>query len=62
MVLNGKTSIEIEEHFNLKLNRVAKSYFANLTKAILGISLDNKIEEFEKAGVFIDNGFPSTCT
>ena len=31
----GKSSIEIEEHFNLELNRKAKSYYANLTKAIL---------------------------
>ena len=47
----AKTSIEIEEHFNLKLNRTAKSYFANLTKAILGIGLNKKIEEFEKADI-----------
>jgi len=47
----GKTSIEIEEHFNLELNRNAKSYFANLTKAILGIGLNKKIEEFEKADI-----------
>ncbi len=47
----GKTSIEIEEHFNLELNRKAKSYFANLTKAILGIGLNKKIEEFEKADI-----------
>lgn len=47
----GKTSFEIEEHFNLDLNKKAKSYFANLTKAILGIGLTKKIEEFEKADV-----------
>ncbi|MBL1281335.1 MAG: hypothetical protein COA33_013735 [Fluviicola sp.] len=47
----GKTSIEIEGHFNLELNRTAKSYFANLTKAILGIGLNKKIEEFEKADI-----------
>jgi DNA mismatch repair protein MutH len=47
----GKRSIEIEEHFNLELNRTAKSYFANLTKAILGIGLNKKIEEFEKADI-----------
>ena len=47
----GKTSIEIEDHFNLELNRKAKSYFANLTKAILGIGLNMKIEEFEKADI-----------
>ncbi len=47
----GKTSIEIEKHFNLKLNRKAKNYFANLTKTILGIGLNKKIEEFEKADI-----------
>jgi len=47
----GKTSIEIEEHFNLELNRRAKSYFANLTNAILGLELGQKIEEFEKADI-----------
>ena len=46
-----KKSVEIEEHFNLELNRKAKSYFANLTKAILGIGLNKKIEEFEKADI-----------
>ncbi|MCG8893964.1 DNA mismatch repair protein [Tenacibaculum finnmarkense] len=47
----GKTPLEIEKNFNLKLNKKAKSYFANLTKAILGIGLNKKIEEFEKADV-----------
>lgn len=47
----GKTSVEIEEDFDLELNRKAKSYFANLTKAILGIGLNKKIEEFEKADI-----------
>ena len=46
-----KTPIEIEKIFNLKLNVKAKSYFANLTKAILGIGLNKKIEEFEKADI-----------
>ncbi|MCT8339149.1 DNA mismatch repair protein [Flavobacteriaceae bacterium TK19130] len=49
----NKTSDEIEEHLNLKLNKRAKSYFANLTKAILGIQLDQKIEEFEKADIIV---------
>ena len=47
----GKTPKEIENICNLKLNRKAKSYFANLTKAILGIELNKKIEEFEKADI-----------
>jgi DNA mismatch repair protein MutH len=49
----GQTPVEIEKYFNLKLNRAAKSYFASLTKAILGISLNKKIEEFEKADIQI---------
>jgi len=47
----GKTPIEIENIFDLELNRKAKSYFANLTRAILGIGLNKKIEEFEKADI-----------
>jgi DNA mismatch repair protein MutH len=47
----GKTAEEIEQSFELDLNRKAKSYFANLTNAILGIELGQKIEEFEKADI-----------
>lgn len=47
----GKTANQIEQSFELKLNRKAKSYFANLTNAILGIELGRKIEEFEKADI-----------
>ncbi|PWH86035.1 Sau3AI family type II restriction endonuclease [Brumimicrobium oceani] len=47
----GCTSIEIENDLSLDLNRKAKSYFANLSKAILGIKLGQKIEEFEKADI-----------
>ena len=47
----GKSAEEIEQSFELKLNRKAKSYFANLTNAILGIELGQKIEEFEKADI-----------
>ncbi len=35
----------------MELNQKAKSYFANLTNAILGIELGKKIEEFEKADI-----------
>ena len=35
----------------LELNPKAKSYFANLTNAILGLKLGQKIEEFEKADI-----------
>lgn len=60
----GKSSTEIESYFKLDLNKKAKSYFATLTKAILGIGLNNKIEEFEKADIQVktvrlkDNGLP----
>jgi len=60
----GKTSNEIERKFELSLNKNAKSYFANLTKAILGIGLNKKIEEFEKADIQVktvrlkSNGMP----
>lgn len=50
-----KTPQEIEEHFGLKLNKKAKNYFSNISntiiKAVLGVELDNKIEEFEKADI-----------
>ncbi len=49
----GKTAQQIEVHFKLELNQKAKSYFANLTKAILGIGLDKRIEEFEKADIIV---------
>jgi len=35
------------------LNRKAKSFFADLTKVILGIKVHQKIEEFEKADIQI---------
>ena len=47
----GKTEEEILQKLDLDLNRKAKSFYANLTKAILGISLDKEIEEFEKAEI-----------
>ncbi|NLB62789.1 MAG: DNA mismatch repair protein [Fibrobacter sp.] len=49
----NKTAQQIEKHFNLKLNQKAKSYFANLTNSILGIGLNKRIEEFEKADVIV---------
>jgi DNA mismatch repair protein MutH len=49
----GKTPLEIEKYFSIELNKKAKSYFANLTKVILGIGLNKKIEEFEKADIQI---------
>ncbi|QTY27978.1 Sau3AI family type II restriction endonuclease [Flavobacterium sp. CS20] len=47
----GKTAEDIENILNLNLNQRAKSYFANLTNAVLGIELGKKIEEFEKADI-----------
>lgn len=47
----GKKVQEIEEYFNLQLNQKSKSYFANLTNKILGLELNQKISEFEKADI-----------
>ncbi len=47
----GKSAEHIEKELTLELNQNAKSYFANLTNAILGIELGQKIEEFEKADI-----------
>ncbi|WP_417889726.1 Sau3AI family type II restriction endonuclease [Xanthomarina gelatinilytica] len=47
----GKSAEQIEKELGLELNQKAKSYFANLTNAILGIELGKKIEEFEKADI-----------
>ncbi|CAN1557629.1 hypothetical protein MCEGE10_02474 [Flavobacteriaceae bacterium] len=37
----------------IEINSKAKSFYANLTKAILGIELDKEIEEFEKAEIIV---------
>ncbi len=47
----GKSAEQIERKLNLDLNRKSKNYFANLTNAILGIKLGQKIAEFEKADI-----------
>ncbi len=47
----GKSAEQIEKGLGLELNQKAKSYFANLTNAILGLKLGLKIEEFEKADI-----------
>ena len=49
----GKTVDQIIAITGIELNKTAKSFYANLTKAILGIELDKVIEEFEKAGIII---------
>lgn len=47
----GKSEEEIVKRLKIEINTKAKSFYANLTKAILGISLEKEIEEFEKAEI-----------
>ena len=47
----GKTIEQILSSTGVLINTKAKSFYANLTKAILGIELDKEIEEFEKAEI-----------
>ena len=47
----GKTIEEILDKTGVNLNTSAKSFYANLTKAVLGIELSKEIEEFEKAEI-----------
>lgn len=49
----NKTVEQILEKTGVKINTTAKSFYANLTKAILGIELDKEIEEFEKAEIIV---------
>jgi DNA mismatch repair protein MutH len=49
----SKTIEEILASTGVELNITAKSFYANLTKAILGIELDKEIEEFEKAEIIV---------
>ena len=49
----GKTEEEIIKILKIKINSKAKSFHANLTKAIIGIELDKEIEEFEKAEIMV---------
>jgi DNA mismatch repair protein MutH len=49
----GKTEEEIVNILKININTKAKSFYANLTKAILGIELDKEIEEFEKAEIIV---------
>lgn len=49
----GKTSSQIESSLHLNLNKNAKNYFANLTNSILGLKLEQKISEFEKADIIV---------
>lgn len=49
----GKSVDQIVAITGVELNTTAKSFYANLTKAILGIELDKEIEEFEKAEIIV---------
>lgn len=49
----NKSIQTIQEELNLSLNQNAKNFYANLSKAILGISLEQEIEEFKKADIII---------
>jgi DNA mismatch repair protein MutH len=49
----GKTEQEIVNILKIEINTKAKSFYANLSKAILGIELDKEIEEFEKAEIIV---------
>ena len=49
----GRTIQEILAITGVELNTKAKSFYANLTKVILGIELNKEIEEFEKAEIII---------
>jgi DNA mismatch repair protein MutH len=49
----NKTIKQILKKTGVKINTTAKSFYANLTKAILGIELDKEIEEFEKAEIIV---------
>jgi len=49
----GMTVEQIAETTGKQLNTSAKNFYANLTKTILGVSLDKEIEEFEKAELII---------
>lgn len=49
----GKTIIQIQEELDVELNYKSKNFYANLTKAILGIELKNEIEEFKKADIIV---------
>lgn len=49
----NKSTDEIQALININLNCKAKSFYANLVKAILGIELNNEIEEFQKADISV---------
>ena len=60
----GLTADEIGERLGVDIKRGAKNFYAVLTRRILGVSADKKIEEFEKADIQVktvrlkSNGVP----
>lgn len=49
----NKTVDEITNSLPVEFNRNAKSFYANLTKAILNIELNKEIDEFAKADIVV---------
>ena len=49
----SKTVEQILNLTGVEINPTAKSFYANLTKAMLGIELDKEIEEFDKAEIIV---------
>ena len=49
----NKTVEQILKKTGIKINTKAKSFYANLTKTILGIELNKEIEEFAKANIIV---------
>ncbi|MEI6755337.1 MAG: Sau3AI family type II restriction endonuclease [Paludibacter sp.] len=49
----GKTIEQILNLTGVQINTKAKSFYANLTKVILGIELNKEIEEFDKAEITV---------
>lgn len=47
----GKSVSQIEQDLGLDLNSKSKSYFAQITNAMLGLQLGQRVEEFEKADI-----------
>ena len=49
----NRTTVEIEEQLGISLNKKAKSYYASLSKKVLGVDINDEIEEFAKADVIV---------
>ncbi len=49
----NKSTDEIENQLGINLNKKAKSYYASLSKKVLGVNINDEIEEFVKADIII---------